>query len=580
LTRAGRLILVVMAVAGCSLGPNVSPTAPTASPTASPVAPASVTPTPLAPATAVPGGTASPAPTTAASSPAGNLEWARITAAEQPDLGEPGTSVFLRAVAAWDQDLVAVGEMGGRGAMAWFSGEGYQWTRAEDLPASPDSRMLDVRLGHTGFVAVGRDAGSAAVWLSPDGRGWTHAEVADGDGAEFRAVTSWRGGFAAIGATEDKDGEGVETAGIWTSADGRAWEMLAPGSGLDGTTNSITAALDRRLVVAGERLDENGEWGAGVWISDDGVEWTVATDPALAWSGIRDVLSVADELVAVGYTRSEVGLRAPAAWQSFDGLTWQALELPGASESRDVFLTSIGPREGGFAAVGSGPNGSVAVWTTSDLSDWSLIEGVDGLDSPPETLGTYEPADVVGSGSRVVIVGWYPRLDPGTTWSGAVWTNLSPPAGYVPAVTPEPAPCPTDVAVDVLTVIDLEPASRIECFGGGDLRFVAHVDGADGVDLTGQPAWLLGAAGLMVSPVEGGQHVGGAVMPVHPAPQLEIGDSVFEHHWYVVTGHFDDPRAQTCRPAAGVALSVEEAITRCRQRFVVTALEATDPPSR
>ena len=53
---------------------------------------------------------------------------------------------------------------------------------------------------------------------------------------------------------------------------------------------------------------------------------------------------------------------------------------------------------------------------------------------------------------------------------------------------------------------------------------------------------------------------------LHPAPGTSLGRL---DRWVRATGHFDDPRAATCRPTL-VGMTVAEAVRTCRDRFVVT----------
>jgi hypothetical protein len=162
------------------------------------------------------------------------------------------------------------------------------------------------------------------------------------------------------------------------------------------------------------------------------------------------------------------------------------------------------------------------------------------------------------------------------------------------------APCPPDpvtlqdlldLAADegpVATAYDTDPMLMSEralaCFGDRTLRFTAYVrdPGAVGWTYTYgiEPAWFRGR-GLFVATTSGQKPGYGPITALAVPPGLgdlqvaNVGD------WVMVTGHFDDPAAQTCVASgeAGVAPTTAEAVTICRSTFVVAGVSRANAPA-
>lgn len=112
---------------------------------------------------------------------------------------------------------------------------------------------------------------------------------------------------------------------------------------------------------------------------------------------------------------------------------------------------------------------------------------------------------------------------------------------YVPA-------CPTQVAI-VEDIGALQPFDRLSCFGADDLTF-GPAQRKEYAVMAGTPPWLGGEARVDFF----------TAIPFDVANGIEVPD----RQWLRITGHFDDPAC------AGDI--------RCRERFVVTAADPTDPP--
>jgi serine/threonine-protein kinase len=156
--------------------------------------------------------------------------WTQLGA--QPDLVPGGdiAELDMRDVAAWQNGLVAVGEVrtsdGDENGAVWLSPDGQTWTLVtnEDVfGGSDDQRLQGVAAGDFGIVAVGcsgcrSDAVTPVVWTSVDGQTWTRT---DGDqlptqGSRAQLATISQVGTTLVAAGSEQ-GRGVFDATVWTA---------------------------------------------------------------------------------------------------------------------------------------------------------------------------------------------------------------------------------------------------------------------------------------------------------------------------------------------------------------------------
>lgn len=138
-------------------------------------------------------------------------------------------------------------------------------------------------------------------------------------------------------------------------------------------------------------------------------------------------------------------------------------------------------------------------------------------------------------------------------------------------------------------VRSLEETDALECYGDAELTFDAAWTGGPGgaIDCPPvEPEWFSCQSSVMITRPEGVAAVVLAAttgpndlamwVAVHPDSEI-----VRDQPWQGdarITGHFDDPAAQTCRYVVDSPdLPVSEAIDTCRHTFVVTALERGSP---
>ncbi len=140
---------------------------------------------------------------------------------------------------------------------------------------------------------------------------------------------------------------------------------------------------------------------------------------------------------------------------------------------------------------------------------------------------------------------------------------------------PEAADCVTQQA-DVNALIHMQGAGGdpVACFGEAPLTFDATWVGGGQADCPAapEPAWLACSA-FSLQALGDTRKVGsrGLFVAIHPSASLSIPSEPYAQ--VRVTGHFDDPAAQTCRETqlgdAETLAPATETIERCRRQFVV-----------
>ena len=175
--------------------------------------------------------------------------------------------------------------------------------------------------------------------------------------------------------------------------------------------------------------------------------------------------------------------------------------------------------------------------------------------------------------------------------TGSVAPSSAPRASVGPTVAqssptvvptaPLPASCVTSQA-DISILIDMDGTrpqgpgnDPVACYGDAPLTFDATWLGGGEADCptAPEPAWLACSPFGLQAPGDT-RKVGPPELfvAIHPSASLSIA---FEPYAQVrVTGHFDDPAAQTChetqRGDAETIAPATETIERCRREFVVT----------
>jgi hypothetical protein len=320
------------------------------------------------------------------------------------------------------------------------------WQRAEAPFTPTDLELWDVIAGGPGFIAVGggfeagHEVGTAAIWVSQDGRTWQSVALL-GEAATGipRSITATPEGFVAVGS-----GCCPDRAAVWLSRDGLAWERLpdqpafadaamfgviwqddglvAVGcsavlecfSGLawtspDGRTWSEPVVLDmlpgdvaattRGTFAVGS--SEGYEGSAALALNVDGATWSESSVIAPSGSLHAAIDTPAGILVVGGTTSPRRGRAATLAFISLDGVTWQPLEGPGLE---GVWLEDAAAAADGWLLAGwsSGRSGELpaALWT-ADLETFSAIP----FPREMKEGGLVHAAAVGSDGTTMVVVG-------------------------------------------------------------------------------------------------------------------------------------------------------------------------------
>lgn len=287
------------------------------------------------------------------SSPDG-LRWALVG-------GFPtGDGTLVRAVAAGERGLVAVGADGPRAA-AWHSADGRTWQRSSSaaMSVSGPAEVTTVLTTPTGFVAAGRAGGlgaetRATFWSSPDGIDWTQApDGPDAAAARVEALAGGPGRWVAVGIAVN--GTSITGGAVWTSMDGSTWRRAPSHEAAFGPIHGVTHGSDGFLAVGTNLAGTK----AVVWRSPDGISWRAAPDAdALDNYGLqiemRDVAAVGDGYVAVGHLLFGTQFPSGVIWWSTDGVSWtRAPDAPMFQQAR--ILAVVGSRA---SAVAVGTFGS------------------------------------------------------------------------------------------------------------------------------------------------------------------------------------------------------------------------------
>jgi len=265
-------------------------------------------------------------------------------------------------------------------AAVWTSANGERWaSEVLGRGLSGDQEIAALRRVGRGVLAIGsHDSGSGkdvAVWRSGDLRDWSGPTVQypeTGDETFYRLNAM---GSLLLGSGWHT-GDGDDAA-VWKvdAAAGSVVPLPDDDLGGPGTQhmNRIVKANDGTLVGLGVDGDD-----AGVWLSEDeGQTWDrMEKNANLRGPGAQDIWDatvVAGTIVAVGLERAQDGTTRGMIWRTVDGETWTQGE-PVDEESpvklhRVFELPEAGPSDPTLAVAGKA-DGSAAVWTSRDGTDW------------------------------------------------------------------------------------------------------------------------------------------------------------------------------------------------------------------
>jgi len=230
-------------------------------------------------------------------------------APHQNDLEVPYSAGAMSAVTTFGDEFVAGGYRddplhSAASAAAWRSRDGLTWRADDGGTAFAGGRILDIATGPAAVVAVGTHGdptyGPAAAWRWTKTSGWQRARLEPDDSGAMRGVTTYPGGFVAVGANADDHG-----ARVWTSADGLTWTVVPDQPAFHYYTLPVrmhtVVAMPDGLVAAGLRFDA-GKGSAVVWTSPDGTAWESRWETSFSGGEIDGLAANGNSIVAVGRT--------------------------------------------------------------------------------------------------------------------------------------------------------------------------------------------------------------------------------------------------------------------------------------
>lgn len=266
----------------------------------------------------------------------------------------------------------------------WHSKDGKNWTLATS------SAGWSPRLGHTAvvfnnkiWVMGGRDLNwefKNDVWYSKDGKNWTEVTPRAAWSRRYdHTLTTFNNKMWLIGGvTYGASGWMPGKKDIWTSEDGKSWELItnkAPWKGRHG--HSTLVYQDKIWIIGGG--DGVRSLLNDVWYSEDGVDWRKTLKDA-AWKGREDHSAFVFKekiWVMAGMTMKKRGqeVRENDVWYSIEiepplSLLISQYQTPGQAES--VFVS------GNFAYLADGFSG-IQIFDVSQPENPKLIGSYDTL---------------------------------------------------------------------------------------------------------------------------------------------------------------------------------------------------------
>jgi hypothetical protein len=265
----------------------------------------------------------------------------------------------------------------------WSSADGRHWTCAvERAPWEHGDLSAVMAFRDRMWLMGGRKLPGAEnsnqVWSSADGATW--ALVSDGAGWCPRvssAFAVFKDRMWVLGGTESfyDHSEAMVKSDVWSSADGRTWDLATPNADWSGRAHGQAVVFDGRLWIMGGGLWHPQHCARNdVWCTEDGERWTQVT-PAAAWKPRLwfSALVYRDRMWVLGGWSKENGNFADV-WVSKDGADWTQLACGTMWTKRHehsafVFQDKIWIAGGHAEPVNS------EVWSLSVAADWLMDRG-------------------------------------------------------------------------------------------------------------------------------------------------------------------------------------------------------------
>lgn len=247
-----------------------------------------------------------------------------------------------RGGAGW----LAVGDGGGtpREPLVLTSADGNIWKPADTDPVFEQKGKLHLAThgagaGPSGYVVVGDDGLSGAIWFSPDLKTWQRGSgagrndlTAEKNGNRWlRSAAGGDFGFVAVGGMRNPDTPGPGLPAVWTSPDGKKWKLqeLKLPSGLSHGWLTHVAVKDNVLVAVGDAAGTSGAAALAYVSTDGGKTWRESRPPMP--DSTESVQVTAVTATPKGFTVSgaagSAGVSNVITWTSADGTSWE-LQTP------------------------------------------------------------------------------------------------------------------------------------------------------------------------------------------------------------------------------------------------------------
>ena len=358
--------------------------------------------------------------------------WRRV---ELPGVVGPSR---LTSVAALNGGFVAVGTDDGLvGPAVWRSDDGGSWEKVEDVERPDDATMVEVIASSPGYLAVGRVANDAAVWVSdPDGQSWRRILDAEFIGARMNAVDATWAGTIAVGHDPDTGG-----AAIWRR-DLDVWTRVPESPDFAGINLLGLETGSFELLAVGEDVTD----GSGAALaSTDGITWTRIEAAEVPGARFQDVHWGGNGFTVVG-AREAGGIPDPVAYDvAGAGAAWAVAGMADAVRSELQAVTFVGT---GLVAVGTAPTTDEGVVFDNDFSGTTFARRQD----PGGFFANAGLMDVEMGGATsttVVAVGFTGAgSGEGPDARAAIWTSA---AGATRAFVDSVA-SPLDISLDPVVI--------------------------------------------------------------------------------------------------------------------------------
>jgi hypothetical protein len=285
------------------------------------------------------------------------LHWTIVQEDDPIDHGLASTSdeFFPKRIVPVGDTLLAVGPIPPApiAPRLWRSEDGSTWSLLDNSSwneAMSSNALLSVAGGPRGVVVVGAVGNSGAKPQGPpvlihssDGLTWDRIELSSSvfQGAYFRDVTAYAGGFVIVGRVGEADvlEPGVGMPAAWTSPDGVVWLAAeVEGPYVTGARLETVIAGAEGLFATGRQTDTpdlSGQGPLSGWASTDGRSWQLlgemGTDLPLVTGNPAMVVGDGEHMVMFG--RESCKTTELLAWTSLDGVTWTQLGFSGETSS-------------------------------------------------------------------------------------------------------------------------------------------------------------------------------------------------------------------------------------------------------